>query len=94
MVELFLFRSGNLIRISTPLPVEAQNVALRRNSAFSCRTNTYAKCGKGLQRSLDVHQITHNFVRFYRTTGEVAAVALEIIKGALCLEDVLTSRFS
>lgn len=75
--------------------VEAQNAALRRrNSAFRRRTNTYAKCEKGLQRTLDVHQIIHNFVRPHWTTGKVPAVALGITKGALCLEDVLTNRFA
>lgn len=75
--------------------VEAQNAALRRrNSAFRRRTNTYAKCKEGLQRTLDVHQIIHNFVRRHWTTGVVPAVALNIIEGALCLEDILTSRFA
>lgn len=75
--------------------VEAQNAALRRrNSAFRRRTNTYAKCKEGLQRTLDVHQIIHNFVRPHWTTREVPAVALGILKGALCLEDILTSRFA
>ena len=75
--------------------VEAQNAALRRrNSAFRRRTNTYAKCKKGLQRTLDVHQIIHNFVRRHWTTGKVPAVALGVIGGALCLEDILTSRFA
>lgn len=75
--------------------VEAQNAALRRrNSAFRRRTNTYAKCKKGLQRTLDVHQIIHNFVRRHWTTGEVPAVALGVIGGALCLEGILTSRFA
>jgi len=75
--------------------VEAQNAALRRrNSAFRRRTNTYAKCREGLQRTLDVHQIIHNFVREHWTTGIVPAVALGVIKEALCLETMLTSRFA
>ena len=46
--------------------VEAQNAALRRrNSAFRRRTNTYAKSKAGLQRTLDVHQIIHNFPRLH-----------------------------
>jgi len=53
----------------------------------------YAKCKKGLQRTLDVHQIIHNFVRRHWTTGEVPAVALGVIGGAWCLEGILTSRF-
>jgi hypothetical protein len=74
---------------------EAQNAALRRrNSAFRRRTNTYAKDQKGLQRTLDVHQIIHNFIRSHWTTGEVPAIALGVITGALCLEDVLTGRFA
>ena len=75
--------------------LEAQNAALRRrNSAYRRRTNTYAKSIEGLQRTLDVHQIIHNFVRHHWTTGVVPAVALNIIEGALCLEDILTNRFA
>jgi len=75
--------------------VEAQNAALRRrNSAFCRCANTYAKCKEGLQRTLDVHQIIHNFVRNHWTTGEVPAVALGVITGALGLEDILTKRFA
>ena len=75
--------------------VEAQNAALRRkNSAFRRRTNTYAKSKEGLQRTLDVHLIIHNFVRRHWTTGVVPAVALGIFTGALGLEDILTQRFA
>ena len=75
--------------------VEAQNAALRRrNSAFRRRTNTYAKCKEGLQRTLDVHQIIHNFVRRHWTTGVVPAVALGVLKDGLCLEDILMGHFS
>ncbi len=74
--------------------IEAQNAALRRrNSAFRRRTNTYAKTLEGLQRTLDVHQLIHNFVRRHWTTLEVPAVALGVIKEALCLEDILNRRF-
>ena len=74
--------------------IEAQNAALRRcNSAFRRRTNTYAKCTEGLQRTLDVHQIFHNFIRRHWTTGVVPAVALGVITGALGLEEILTQRF-
>ena len=73
--------------------LEGQNAAMRRrNSAFRRRTNTYAKTKKGLQRTLDVHQIIHNFVRPHWTTGMVPAVSLGIITGALRLEDILTMR--
>jgi transposase-like protein len=75
--------------------VEAQNAALRRrNSAFRRRTNTYAKCRKGLQRTLDVHQLIHNFVRRHWTTGQVPAVAMGILADALSLEDLLCLRFA
>ncbi len=75
--------------------VEAQNAALRRrNSTFRRRTNTYAKTRKGLQCTLDAHQLIHNFVRPHWTTGNVPAVALGILKDALCLEDILTGRFA
>lgn len=74
--------------------IEAQNAALRRrNSAFRRRTNTYAKTLEGLQRTLDVHQLIHNFVRRHWTTLEVPAVSLGVIKEALCLEDILNRRF-
>lgn len=75
--------------------IEAQNAALRRrNSAFRRCTNTYAKCKGGLQRTLDVHQILHNFVRRHWTTGKVPGVALGVIAEALSLEGILTSRFA
>ncbi len=75
--------------------IEAQNAALRRrNSAFRRRTNTYAKSSKGLQRTLDVHQIIHNFVRPHWTTGEVPAVALGVLEKLLCLESILNGRFA
>lgn len=75
--------------------VEAQNAATRRrNSAFRRRTNTYAKNKAGLQRTLDVHQIIHNFTRPHWTTGKVPAVALGMTKDALCLESLLTMRIA
>ncbi|MDM8567247.1 hypothetical protein QUF74_16555 [Candidatus Halobeggiatoa sp. HSG11] len=64
------------------------------NSTFRRRTNTYAKSTEGLQRTLDVHQIIHNFVRCHWTTCIVPAVAMGIITGALGLEDILTQRFA
>ena len=64
------------------------------NSTFRRRTNTYTKNKKGLQRTLDVHQIIHNFVRSHWTTGKVPAVSLGIFKDALCLKNILTHRFA
>jgi transposase-like protein len=72
---------------------EAQNAAKRRrNSAFRRRTNTYAKSEDGLQRTLDVDLVIHNFVRPHWTTGIVPAVKLGIKKAPLRLEDILTMK--
>ena len=73
--------------------LEAQNAATRRrNSAFRRRTNTYAKNREGLQRTLDVHQIVHNFIRPHWTTGKVPAVSLGIFSNALTFENILTMQ--
>ncbi|WP_446011964.1 IS1 family transposase [Candidatus Electrothrix sp.] len=70
--------------------VEANNAAMRRrNSAFRRRTNTYAKTVLGLQRTLDVYWVIHNFVRKHWTTGEVPAVAMGVLSAPLGLEDIL-----
>ena len=71
----------------------AKNAAIRRrNSPFRRKTNTYAKTEHGLQRTLDVHQIIHNYVRPHWTTGKVPAVALGIMSEALSLESILTMQ--
>jgi transposase-like protein len=73
--------------------LEGQNAATRRrNSTFRRRTNTYAKTQGGLQRTLDMHLIIHNFVRTHWTTGVVPAVLLGIMAAPLRLEDILTMR--
>ncbi len=73
--------------------LEAQNTATRRrNSTFKRKTNTYAKNVEGLQRTLDVHQIIHNYVRPHWTTREVPAVALGILSKPLTLEDILNMQ--
>nr|WP_319392605.1 IS1 family transposase [uncultured Desulfobacter sp.] len=73
--------------------LEAQNAAIRRkNSTFRRKTNTYAKTIKGLQRTLDVHQIIHNYVRPHWTTREVPAVALGILAKPLSLEGILSMQ--
>lgn len=70
--------------------VEANNAAMRRrNSAFRRRTNTYAKTTSGLQRTLDVYWVIHNFVRRHWTTGEVPAVAMGVLCAPLGLEAIL-----
>ncbi|MCK5831761.1 MAG: IS1 family transposase, partial [Methylococcales bacterium] len=58
------------------------------------RTNTYAKSSKGLQRTLDTHQIIHNFVRPHWTAGKVPAVALGVLEKPLFLESILKGRFA
>jgi len=75
--------------------LEAQNAALRRkNSAFRRRTNTYAKTRDGLQRTLDIHLIIHNFVRPHWTTGEVTAVSLGILQKSITLEEILCMQYA
>ena len=70
--------------------VEALNASLRRrNSAYRRKTNTYAKNKTGLQRTLDVFWIVHNFIRKHFTTGRVPAVTLGILKEGLSWEQVL-----
>ena len=67
--------------------VEANNAAMRRrNSAFRRCTNTYSKTVAGLQRTLDVHWVIHNFVRKHFTTAQVPAVAMGILPAALSLQ--------
>ena len=48
--------------------------------------NTYAKSTSGLQRTLDVHLLIHNFVRKRRTTWEVPAVAMGVLRAPLSLK--------
>lgn len=73
--------------------LEAHNASMRRrNSAFRRRTNTYAKTTSGLQRTLDVHLLIHNFVRPHWTTGEVPAVAIGVLGSPLGLENILTMQ--
>jgi transposase-like protein len=69
---------------------EALNASLRRrNSAYRRKTNTYAKKKTGLQRTLDIFWIAHNFIRQHFTTRRVPAVALGILKEGLSWEQVL-----
>lgn len=63
---------------------EGFNSSLRRRcSAFCRKTNTYAKSDGGLQRTLNVYWVVHNFIREHFTTKAVPAVALGIIGKAL-----------
>ena len=70
---------------------EAFNSSLRRrNSAFRRRTNTYAKHENGLQRTLDVLWVIHNFIRTHFTTKKVPAVALGILDKQLSWDELGT----
>jgi len=70
--------------------VEAFNASLRRrNSAYRRKTNTYAKKKTGLQRTLDIFWIAHNFIRKHFTTQKVPAVALGLLKEGLSWEQIL-----
>ncbi|HJW29648.1 MAG TPA: IS1 family transposase [Saprospiraceae bacterium] len=69
---------------------EALNASLRRrNSAYRRKTNSYAKKKPGLQRTLDIFWIVHNFIRKHFTTQRVPAVALGILKEGLSWEQIL-----
>jgi len=73
--------------------LEASNASFRRrNSAYRRRTNTYAKSTSGLQRTLDMLWIVHNFIRVHFTTKQVPAVAIGIIAQGLEWEDVFRIR--
>ena len=70
--------------------VEAFNASLRRrHSAYRRKTNTYAKKKTGLQRTLDVFWIVHNFIRKHFTTRYVPAVALGLLKEGLSWAQML-----
>lgn len=73
--------------------LEASNASFRRkNSAYRRRTNTYAKSVSGLQRTLDMLWVVHNFIRTHFTTKQVPAVALGILKQGLSWETVFRIR--
>ena len=70
--------------------VEALNASLRRrNSAYRRKTNTYAKKKTGLQRTLDVFWIVHNFIRKHFMTQQVPAVALGMLEKGLSWAQIL-----
>jgi len=71
--------------------VEAFNSSLRRrNSAYRRKTNTYAKTTDGLQRTLDIFWVVHNFIRPHFTTKQVPAVALGILDEGITWEEAFT----
>lgn len=75
--------------------VEAFNAALRRrNSAFRRKTNTYAKSCSGLQRTLNLYWLIHNFVRAHFTTKVVPAVQLGILEVGLSWSQLFGIRYA
>ena len=75
--------------------VEGLNASIRRrNSIYRRETNTYAKSTDGLQRTLDLFWVMHNFVRVHFTTKEVPAVKLSLIEKGFTLEDILKIKIA
>jgi hypothetical protein len=71
--------------------VEAYNASLRRsNSAYRRKTNTYAKTVTGLQRTLAIQWIVHNFIRRHFSTKQVPAVSLGILEKGISWEQMFT----
>lgn len=74
---------------------EAHNSALRRRcSAYRRRTNTYAKKVEGLQRSLSVQRLVHNWVKPHWGLGKdtTPAMALGLSERPLKIEELLCWR--
>ena len=75
--------------------VEAHNAALRRHcSAYRRHQNLYAKVPHGLQRSVTVQQLIHNWVRPHwgLEKGMTPAMAIGFISRAITMEKMLTGR--
>lgn len=74
---------------------EGQNAATRRrNSTFRRRTNTYAKCKEGLQRTLDTYWVFHNFIKKHFSTKEVPAVSIGIIEEGFSWIDIFKIKMT
>ena len=74
---------------------EALNSSIRRRcSAYRRRTNTYAKNVQGLQRSLDVLRLVHNWVRPHSSLGKgiTPAMALGLYHRPIQMEELLSWR--
>ncbi len=74
---------------------EAQNSALRRrSSAYRRRQNLYAKRVEGLQRTLDVQRLVHNWVRPHWGLGKnrTLAMAMGYYDRPLSMNEFLTCR--
>ncbi len=74
---------------------EAHNSAIRRRcSAYRRRTNTYAKLGSGLQRTLIVQRLVHNWIRPHWSLGKktTPAMALGFYHQPVKMEEFLSWR--
>ena len=74
---------------------EAHNSAIRRRcSAYRRRTNTYAKLAFGLQRSLTVQRLVHNWVKPHWGLGKktTPAMSLGLYHRPVKMEELLTKR--
>lgn len=74
---------------------EALNSSIRRRcSAYRRRTNTYAKKVKGLQRTLNVLRLVHNWVRPHwgLAKGTTPAMAIGLYHRPVKMEALLTWR--
>ncbi len=74
---------------------EAHNSAARRRcSAYRRRTNTYAKNVEGLQRSLTVQRLVHNWVRLHSglDKGTTPAMAMGLYHRPVKMEELLCWR--
>jgi len=74
---------------------EAHNSAVRRRcSAYRRRTNTYSKRVDGLQRSLIVQRLVHNWVRPHwgLNQGTTPAMAMGFYHRPVKMEELLTWR--
>ena len=74
---------------------EAHNAAMRRRcSAYRRKQNHYAKKQSGLQRTLDVQRLVHNWVRPHwgLPKGVTPAMALGLASRPLSIGELLSSR--
>jgi hypothetical protein len=74
---------------------EAFNASLRRRcSAYRRRQNLYAKQREGLQRSLDVQRLLHNWVRVHVSLPDKSTPAMTMgyIERPVTLREMLTCR--
>jgi hypothetical protein len=74
---------------------EANNAAIRRRcSAYRRRQNHYAKKQQGLQRSIDVQRLVHNWCRPHNGLGKniTPAMAMGFVSRPITIYEMLHSR--